>query len=376
MKLLSLSLEHFRSYERAEIAFDGSPLHVLLGRNAAGKTNVLEAVSLVSLFSSCRGADDEAMQHWGATHFRVKAGIADQTGERHMIEFVSTSAPRKARACFLDDVRKTPSGLLGLLPTVRFLPDDLLLFRGPPQLRRRFLDDLLCQVSSEYARTLQQYQRLLKQRGGMLRMLAEGRGNSLELAPWDAQLADAGSRLTVARLELLETLGLTLPQELRTLGERWNDVRLVYSRSTTERLQPDLAREFAELLQTHRSRDIAMQATSVGPHREDWHLTVDGHALIDVASRGQERVCLLALLFLQVSYLELRRGETPVVLLDDVFSELDDPHQEALLSSLSGAQVIITTVRLPPGLRDAKVWNVDRGTVEASTKAERSVVIA
>ena len=378
VKLQSLSLENFRSYGQARIAFDGAMLNVLVGRNAAGKTNVLEAVALLSLLESCRGADDAALFQWGASHYRIRSEVAAQAGDRHTLELVSAVAPRRARACFIDDVKKTPSLMLGVLPTVRFLPDDLHLFRGPPAVRRRFVDTLLCQVSGEYARTLSQYQRLLKQRGGMLRMLAEGRAVREQLAPWDAQLAAAGSAITVARLELLETLGLTLPQELQSLGESWNDVRMTCLRETRERLQPDLAKELLGLLEKNRARDIAAQATTVGPHREDWELSVDGRRLTDVASRGQERVCLLALLFLQVSYLELRRGETPVVLLDDVFSELDDPHQEALLASLSGAQVLLTTTRLPAALTGARVWEVGEGkvTVAESKRSRREASVA
>jgi DNA replication and repair protein RecF len=365
MKLLHLSLEHFRNHAATELAFDAEPLHVLVGRNAAGKTNVLESIGLLSLFQSCRGTADEALIRWGSGHYRIRALVRSQSTEEHRLEFVSSVAPKRARAAFLDDVRKPPSSMLGYLPTVLFLPDDLQLFRGSPQRRRRFLDELLCQVSPVYARTLGQYERLLKQRAGVLRLLADGRSSIDELQPWDAQIAEAGSMITVARLELLETLNLTLPQELLSLGESWKDVRLVYLRKTTSRLQKDLAAETAQLLEHNRARDVAAQATTVGPHREDWHVHIGGRCLVDSASRGQERVCLLALLFLQVSYLELRRGETPVVLLDDVFSELDDEHQRSLLRSLSGAQVILTTTRLPPDLGSARVWGVEEGRVQA-----------
>ena len=172
-----------------------------------------------------------------------------------------------------------------------------------------------------------------------------------------------GSLLTIRRLELIETFGLALREELAALGENGSDVRFVYDRKGGETLQERLAEELLSMLRRHRERDILLQATSIGPHRDDWHIAVEGRDLRSFASRGQQRTAVLALLFLEVSYLEIRRGEKPVVLLDDVFSELDDEHQDGVLASLKDHQVIITATHQPEKLHGAEVRVVDKGTI-------------
>ena len=152
-------------------------------------------------------------------------------------------------------------------------------------------------------------------------------------------------------------------QEFNTLGEEWSSAELKYKRKGNARTEDDLACELRDLLEHYQGRDIILQSTTVGPHRDDWCIEAEGRELTTFASRGQQRAAVLALIFLKVSFLEIRRGEKPVVLLDDVFSELDDNHQRALLKCFDDYQVIISATHVPSGLEGAEVWKLKSGVI-------------
>jgi len=364
MRIASLDLQQFRSYRECTLSFSEDDVQLLIGPNAAGKTNLLEAITLLSTGHSCLQAEEEDLMHWGTDHYRIRAEAISDAGLNQKLEIVSQRLPRKARACFLNDVRQQFMQFVGVLPAVTFLPQDLSLFTGSPQRRRDLLNDLLIQISPAFAESLQTYLKVLKQRNALLKKIGEGTGRIADLAVWDQALAHEGASITVAHLELLQVLQCTLPEELKALGESWKDVRLVYERKGTATTLASIERELTEQLVHFRERDLDMRATSVGPHRNDWRVDVAGRSLSTFASRGQQRTAVLALLFLQVSYVEVRRGEKPVILLDDVFSELDQEHQERLLASLQGHQVFLTTTHLPERLpRGACVLEVGEGRV-------------
>lgn len=368
MRLLTLSLQQFRSYLSAEADFTEGEVHVLLGPNAAGKTNLLEAVSVVSAGHSFLGADDEDLLAWGHDYYRLRAALRSDAGEERTIELVSQRSPKRARAAFLNDVRVPLSRIGGVLPVVAFLPQDLELFTGAPQRRRSLLNDLLVQVSPAFAASAAAYGKLLKQRNALLRSIRDGTGRAQDLAVWEEGLSREGAAVTLAHLELLQVLQCTLEEELASLGESWKDVRLLYDRhgtaTTREGIEDELLHDYLHF----RERDLAVGSTTAGPHRNDWSIAVAGRSLATFASRGQQRTAVLALLFLQVSYMEVRRGEKPVVLLDDVFSELDQAHQERLMTSLTGHQVFLTTTSIPARMPPAALWTVGGGTVVRAKK--------
>jgi len=366
VRLTSLSLEQFRSYAALSLTFPPKQaVHLFVGPNAAGKTNILEALSVLGLTKSFQGADEGDLLHWDTEYYRVCANIESDDGSSESLEVVSQILPRKQKVCYRNDVKVSIGEMVGVLPIVQFLPQDLDLFSGSPHQRRLFLDRLLSQVSLAYLRALAQMQEVLKQRNSLLRSIADGVAKPDDLAVWDDQFASQAAQVTMQRLELIEVLQCTIAEELSALGESFSDVKLVYHRKSEARDHSILKAEIVALLLQARKRDIILQSTSVGPHREDWQLTIQGRPLPAFASRGQQRAAVLALNFLQVSFLELRRGEKPVVLLDDVFSELDDKHQSALLANLSDHQVFITATHVPTQLHGAEVWKVEEGKVKS-----------
>lgn len=370
VRINALHLTQFRNYNDQTLSLGQGDVHLFVGPNGSGKTNLLEAISILSLGGrSCLGSAEEDLRMWGTDFYRVQAGLESDAREASTLEVTSQVEPRKVKAAFRNDVRLPPAQILGMLPTVTFLPQNLSLFTGPPMLRRTFLDTILSQVSPEYAENLLQYERILRQRSALLKRIAEQQAHPMDLIPWDSELAPRAAALTVARLELIETFGLTLTEEAQALGEQWRDVRIIYERATTARTIPDLTQELLALLREARERDILLQATHVGPHRDDWRIETEAHDLASSGSRGQQRIVLLALLFLEASFLELRRGEKPVILLDDMFSELDMDHQERVLENLAGHQVLLTAVSLPRLPVPARVWEVEKGTVIARRPA-------
>ena len=365
MRITKLALQKFRSYDSHLMDFEESMVHVLLGPNGVGKTNILEAISLLSLAKSCQKAEETDIIAWGEDFYRVQGRAVTDDGEEKSFELVSQISPRKQKACFVNDVKVPISDLVGQLPTVIFLPRDLELFNGSPGNRRTFLDQLLCQVSPEYLQTLMQYQKILKQRNALLRKIGDGIARRTDLAIWDDKVAETGTVIMLRRLELIEMLQCTLAEELSRLGEEWPDAQMTYERKGNEREFSAAKQEMLDLLSRFQERDIIVHSTTIGPHRDDWKIMVDGRDIATFASRGQQRTAVLALLFLEVSYLELQRGEKPIVLLDDVFSELDDHHQVSLLSSLEDCQVIITSTHIPSKLHGAKVWEMGKVMQEA-----------
>lgn len=334
-------------------------MHLLVGPNGAGKTNVLEAIALLGLGRSCRGVRMPHLGHWGSSFFRVRGEGKSDRGRETSLEVVFESQPSRV-AYFLCDGQVPLGKFLGRFPVALFLPDDLNLFRGPPQFRRRFLDRVLTQVCPWYLPQLLQYRRILNQRNGLLKHVPSP--SAAEFLPWEQKLASVGSAITLARLEFLETLQLTFLRELTSMGLLWSDALFRYMRATVSRDAAALEQEYLSLLQASRGRDILLRSTTVGVHREDWRIEVQGRDLVTFASRGEQRLVFLALLFLSAAYLELRRLEKPVVLLDDLFSELDSEHQQILLQMLSAFQVFITATRVPqdaPG----ELWHVGSGQV-------------
>jgi DNA replication and repair protein RecF len=363
VRLQTLHLAQFRSYDSLTLDLQGADLHVFVGQNGSGKTNLLDAICVLSQDQSCLGHAEQDLVRQGTMHYQVNAAVLSDATEAESLEVISQLSPRRSKVCFRNDVRIPVAQFVGRLPTVLFLPEDLSLFTGAPSERRRFLDQLLTQVSPDYFQTGSDFQKLLKQRNALLKRIASREASEAELDPWDAEVAEKGSALTVARLELIETFSLALGDELRALGESWKDVRLQYERTGREREVAALAIEMQTLLRHFRQRDILLQATTVGPHRDDWSILVDGMSLPAYASRGQQRAAVLSLLFLEASFLEVRRGEKPVILLDDIFSELDDAHQMRVMQAFPGHQVLLTSVHVPPVVGEAALWAVESGTV-------------
>lgn len=349
MQLSSLTLENFRSYRSLAVGFgDVVGTEIFVGQNGSGKTNILEALCMLSTAQSFLGVDADFLPTWGTDHFRVTGVLRADDGEEFTASVAWQRAPRRIKALAINDVRTSAAQFIGRVPVLAFLPSDLSLFTGAPGERRALLDAFLSLLSPSHVLTLREYEHGLKQRNVLLRAVAAGSAREHDLDPWDAHIARHGAVLRGARRRLLAALQDRVPQVAASLGEPAADVRLTYESKGTETEERAMERELQEHLAHYRPRDLLVGSTTVGAHRDDWMLSVDGHAVSVAGSRGQQRAYILALLFARTDLLTQARKERPIIVLDDVLSELDEHHHERLLHAVTGCQVFITTAHAPP----------------------------
>jgi DNA replication and repair protein RecF len=363
MRIHRLQLQQFRSYTQLDFLADSNDVHVFYGSNGAGKTNILEALHILSLSRTCFAVEESELITWGNEWYRITADIINGEQESIELEVVYQVAPRTKKALFVNGLNVQARTLVGHMPTITFLPEHLELFTGPPGRRRIYIDQILCQVSAEYLQSLSDYQKILKQRNALLKAIAKGNAHVSQLVIWNEAIAPLAAYITHERLNLLQLWQCTIESEVQQLGERWQDVRLHYTRKTISSTKEDLHAELLEHLHQAAQKDVLLTTTSVGPHRDDWSLYINERSITSFASRGQQRTAIIALLFLETSYIELQRNERPIVLLDDVFSELDVHHQESLLGALQDTQVFITTAHEPPIKPNTTYWHVHKGVI-------------
>jgi len=398
MRLKRLSLTNFRNYLRLEL--DLPPQITLLqGGNAQGKTNLLEAIYYLSAATSPQAEADRQLINWRAWEedlpfARLTTDIIEEGPLRRLeITLLPSSQGSLRKQIKINGVKRRVADLLGLLKVVIFLPQDVGLIAGSPSPRRRYLNALISQVDRAYPRALQEYERVLTRRNHLLRRLRE-RADFGQLEFWDERLVERGSELIAARLRAVSGLN-DLAQEIHlqlTGGEE--RLRLFYKSSlpleegarspyqlpldmlhhpASQMLQPQLAAEeianlFHQRLREGRKQEIERGVTLVGPHRDDLRFFVGGMDLTIYGSRGQQRTCALSLKLAQVGLIRTETREEPILLLDDVMSELDPARREYLLASIKGQeQVIITATELAPFppdfLKKAALFRIVEGTV-------------
>jgi DNA replication and repair protein RecF len=375
MRLTQLSLFNFRNYVRLALDLPAG-VTVLLGDNAQGKTNLLEAVYYLATSRSPHAGSDREIVNWLATqseplpYARLVGRVARSSGDLS-IEITLTQQGegegRYRKQIRLNGVPQRAMDLLGHLNVVLFLPEDIGLVSGPPGGRRHYLDATLCQIDPAYCRALSRYNQILTQRNALLRDLRERGGEETQLAFWDEQLLEHGAHLVGRRRECLDDLDGLVRQVHSELTDGAERLHLVYLPSIDLENGETVHQAFAAQLRSLRSREIAAGVTLAGPHRDDLAFTIDGMNAGVYASRGQQRTTALALKLAEVALMSQATGERPVLLLDDVLSELDAHRRSFLLRILDDGpqQSIITTTDLhvlPEAfLQHCHLWRVSAG---------------
>jgi len=361
VRVLNLTARDFRNYERAEVDL-GRRLTVIIGPNGAGKTNLLEAIYFGCTGRSPRTSNDRDLVRRGAPAARVTVTTEADDGAAHVLE--AAFQPGDAKLLRVDGSDVDNMWATDVRPLVSvFLPERLELVKGAPAARRGHLDQVVAALWPARAETRLAYSRVLAQRNALLARIRSGAANAESLGSWDGELARQGIELMAARSELVDLLAPRFAQRGADLGlpER---AELSYRPRSRAASAADLA---AELLE-RRSADLDRGFTAHGPHRDDLRLSHGGEPLRGFGSQGQQRVALLALLFAERDLLASERGRPPLMLLDDVMSELD-ASRRALLSELLRAEgqgvVTATEVEHVPGYEasDTRVLRIDAGAV-------------
>ena len=382
MRVSKLLIEDFRSYARTERTLSAG-VTALVGRNGAGKTNVLEAIHLIARGDSPRARDDAELVRWGATLARVSVRV-ERIDDARTVDVMLFSPPegerRRPRRYLLDGAGKRADEAVGELAVVSFFPEDVQLLAEAPSARRRYLDAMVAQVHRRHRAEMREYGRVLEQRNSLLRALrADAQpstagsgsavpGRTMELAFWDDQLIRLAAAISLRRLEAVRELVVPF----RAAAARFsaaNALSVAYAAQVEGDTIEERQAAYAALLVQKRERELWQGTTLVGPHREDLAVSAHGRALPTFASRGEQRSAVLSLKLAEASWIQDHIGELPVFLLDDVLSELDAERRDALVDALpDGAQALLTAAfeaGVPEQLHDrADVLRVADGAIE------------
>ncbi len=327
----SIQLIQYRNY--ADVTFLLSDWTIFVGPNGSGKTNIIEAIRTLSVTKSYRVRNDRETIQWGKDYCRVILGLDDDG-----FEYVLTTNEGITKKIVKRNGILIPlPDIYGLIPTVLFSPESMQLVEGSPQERRRFLDTILSQSNHEYLTALMRYRKVLRERHFILLRIQSGLGNEDELVYWDNQLVETGSAIITEREKLVESLNELIKAIYPIFLEKKDKTPLCIVYETSSK-----ATALASQLERSRKFDIQSATTKYGPHRDELHFFLGERDMTVFASRGEMRRAVLAIKVAEAKYLK-EGNKTPILLLDDVFSELDSLRRAKLHNLITGYQTIITT---------------------------------
>ncbi len=381
MYLKTLHLRQFRNYQDCLVDFD-APKTILVGNNAQGKSNLLEAVELLSTLKSHRSVRDRELVLEEATVGQIQANLERAYGSIDLALTLRTQG-RRTVALNRESLRRQLD-FLGILNAVQFSSLDLELVRGAPERRRNWLDSILIQLEPIYAYILQQYNQVLRQRNALLKTFRkqqnEGRIDEVssrdfdsELALWDAQLATAGSRVTRRRARVLERLAPLAQAWHASISGKTEVLDVTYAPNVSiEQDNPEgVQQAFLDKIQQRRIPEYQQGTSLVGPHRDEVEFTINETPARSYGSQGQQRTLVLALKLAELKLIEEVVGEPPLLLLDDVLAELDLNRQNQLLDAIQDRfQTLITTTHLgafdSQWLNSSQILSVQAGQISRS----------
>ena len=362
MRVKLLELKNFRNYEHAMIE-PGAGVTVFTGQNAQGKTNILEALHLCCLGRSHRTPRDEELIRWGEGASRVRIQTSQSDGT-HEVSILLSRAQKKKKTVRIGERPAERIGeLFGHVCGVLFSPEDLQIVKSGPAERRRFIDMQLSQLRPAYFYALQRYVRTLNQRNALLKEIAKNGSLLPTLDLWDEQLAQCGAQIAENRREAIERLSQSAAAAHSSLTGGRETLRLRYI-SQTEDAQ-DAAQRLLERMRASRSEDLRRMSTGVGVHRDDIGVTIDGKEARMFASQGQQRSAVLSLKLAQLELAHEERGEAPILMLDDVMSELDPGRRRQLIERIDRVQTFVTCTDLSDlaGAKQDAVYFVEKGVL-------------
>lgn len=364
MFITKFRVENFRNYQACQVNFDPH-LNLFIGKNAQGKTNLLEAIAYLGLASSFKGASDGEMIREGAKYFFI-AGEAREEGQENGITSFTAAAGSKGekRLTINNQVMPTVTDMLGVLHVVTFTPGDVDIIKNGPDVRRRYINQQMSQLDQSFCRLLINYNHILRQRNACLREW-EFRPDPGQLAAWTHQLLQGGSEIAWQRREnirLLAPLAAASHSSL-TAGEK---LEISYQSAAWGREEAHSREESRELFRRELERvaksELQRGQTLAGPHRDDVIVLVQGRAAREFASQGQQRTAALSLKLAELRLAESKRRNWPILLLDDILSELDEHRRRQLIRlALERFQTFITATDPQGRLTGGRVWEVKDG---------------
>ncbi|HAT55431.1 MAG TPA: DNA replication/repair protein RecF [Lactobacillus sp.] len=374
MYLESLHLKDFRNYEQLDVEFSQG-VNVLLGENAQGKTNLLEAIYVLALTRSHRTANDRDLIGWQATEALV-SGRVHKANTTTPLELTFSKKGKKAKVNHLEQARL--SAYVGTLNVILFAPEDLELVKGSPSVRRHFIDQEFGQMSPKYLYNAGQYRSILRQRNNYLRQLQRKQAKDLVyLSVLSDQLAAFGAEIVAARLNFLDQLATWAQKVHEVISQEREELTFEYVnqvKATRAESVDDLYKAYQAQFEKQQAKEIEQGTTLIGPHRDDIHFLVNGKNVQTFGSQGQQRTTALSVRLAEIDLMKAITGEYPVLLLDDVLSELDDARQTHLLRSIQDkVQTFLTTTSLSGIARklinDPTIFDISGGHLQKAVTA-------
>ena len=357
MKIKQLKLKNYRNYDLLELDFDES-INILYGDNAQGKTNILESIYLCGTTKSHRGTKDRDLIKFEQEEAHIEA-VVDKNGVPFKIDIHLKKNSPKGIAINKVPIRRAIE-LFGIVNIVFFSPEDLNIIKDGPSERRRFIDFELSQLDKVYLSDLTNYSRILNQRNKLLKDLYDRKDLLETLDIWDLQLVNYGNKIINRRNLFISQLNEIVGKVHERLTGGKENLKIYYEPSTD-------GIDFEKALARNKERDIKMKSTSVGPHRDDICFMVDGLDMRKFGSQGQQRTAALSLKLSEIEIVKKLIKDTPILLLDDVLSELDKHRQNYLLDSISDVQTLITCTGLEDFVNNRfavnKIMHVEKGQV-------------
>lgn len=357
MIIKSIELADYRNYEELTLVFDKGTT-ILFGDNAQGKTNILEAVYLAATTKSHKGSKDKEIIRFGAEEGHIRTYL-EKEGVETRVDMHLRKTGSKGIAIDGQKIKKA-ADLLGLCNVVFFSPEDLAIIKNGPSERRHFVDMELCQLDSVYLYDLNNYNKIVNQRNRLLKDIYMTSGLKETLSVWDMQLVSYGTKIIERRNLFVKQLNEIIYDIHKKLSGGKEELEIVYEPDT-------LADSFEEKLFMNMDRDIRMKMTSSGPHRDDFVFLINGVDARKYGSQGQQRTAALSLKMAEIELVKKVTGDTPVLLLDDVLSELDSSRQQLLLSVMGDVQTVVTCTGLEEFVNNRfrinKVYKVTEGKV-------------
>lgn len=330
--LKRIKLSDFRNYREAEYEL-ADKINLVIGLNAKGKTNLLEAIYLLGVGESFRAKRTEEMVAFGQELGRVSGEVEISDGDKMSLEVLVSGGlvmgkRVNKRKYLIDGASRRKQDLLGLIPIVLFRPEDVELISGSPDVRRKFLDRLLSQVDKVYGASLTTYEQALKRRNKLLDAIREGSASKYSLTFWDGLLIKHGEIIQTKRREFLD-----FTNTLFGKSDLFKELTTVYDMSAISEAR----------LEKYKEAEVAIGYTLVGPHKDDIAVKDKTRDLATYGSRGEQRMAVLAMKMAEIYYMEEKGGKKVLLLLDDIFSELDGVHKEEVLRVMEGRQVVVTS---------------------------------
>lgn len=360
MELVSIYLRNFRNYEELFLELNKGA-HIFLGDNGAGKTNLIEAVEIASTCRSHRTRNDRDLIQKDKDSSFVEVEYS-----RYEVKQKTSVAlqKRRGRVLKIGSRKITLSELIGNIKTVLFSPDDLMLAKGAPSIRRSFIDREICQANKIYLNKLMRYNTVLKERNALLKLIKENSAKKNMLEIYDEQFAQIASYIVLKRTETVKELSKIASEIVKTLSNERENLKIIYDQ---ENNIANSKEDFIKLLEKNYERDIKRGFTGVGPHVDDLNFEMNGMSLKNYASQGQQRTAVLAAKLSEVNFLKSQTDEYPILLLDDVLSELDKDRRNKLLEFVmdKGITAFLTATDnsyIPPDI--GKRYTVKNGKIE------------